>query len=318
MSRKLDTPASPCTRNVHIYDNHGHVLGGLYQNGSVNNLTLYDMCTVFIITPEPFTLFRLNEDESTGPGVFRTRVTAFPTSYIVLSSDGKPIPIQISDEYARRRIITKDNTSSKLTTTQKCFRNRVRSRDGQCVMTGIPTLQIEDFTLFNSTHIFPYAREQAWVDQGLARCVTDTSSPQDQGATKIHSVQNGLLLSLNARTLFETYVITVDINDGYKIICLTQDALGVDGRTLDLNCRDPENPDRVPDELLQWHYQQAVLAKIKGEGQKTWELQLTDWGDSIGEIREEPDAAERMEVELFTRLGPGEIDYSSAPELRPP
>jgi hypothetical protein len=40
--------------------------------------------------------------------------------------------------------------------------------------------------------------------------------------------------------------------------------------------------------------------------------------DPMGDIMEGPDAAERMEVELFTRLGAGEIDYGAAPEMHSP
>ncbi|OBT77314.1 hypothetical protein VF21_03466 [Pseudogymnoascus sp. 05NY08] len=104
--------------------------------------------------------------------------------------------------------------------------------------------------------------------------------------------------------------------DGYKIICLSQDVLNLDGRTLDLSCRDPQNPDRVPDELFYWHFRQAVLAMVKGNGQRMWDMQLED--DPMGDIMEGPDAVERMEAELFTRLGAGEIDYSAAPEMHSP
>lgn len=56
---------------------------------------------------------------------------------------------------------------------------------------------------------------------------------------------------------------------------------------------------------------------VKGEGQKPWDDSYDS--DIMAEIQEGPDAAERMEVELFTRLGAGEIDYSAAPaEARPP
>ena len=66
--------------------------------------------------------------------------------------------------------------------------------------------------MLHATHIVPYSREQAWVDQGFSRCITDLASPQSQGETKIHSVQNGLLLSLNAQALFDTHGVAVDVN----------------------------------------------------------------------------------------------------------
>ncbi|OBT39228.1 hypothetical protein VE00_09933 [Pseudogymnoascus sp. WSF 3629] len=202
--------------------------------------------------------------------------------------------------------------------TQKRFRDRVRERDDRrSVMSGLQIFPDEDFLLLHATYIFPYAHEQAWVDQGLSRWITDQASPQSQGVSKIHSVQNGLLLDLNCQALFDGQAITVDANDGYKIIYLTQDVLNLDGRTLDLSCRDPQNPDRVPDELFHWHFRQAVLATVKGNGQRIWDMQLEE-EDPMGDIMEGPDAAERMEVELFTRLGAGEIDYGAAPEMHSP
>lgn len=45
----------------------------------------------------------------------------------------------------------------------------------------------------------------------------------------------------------------------------------VDGRILDIVCRDPNNPDRVADELLRWHYHQCVLANMKGAGEPIFE-----------------------------------------------
>ena len=41
--------------------------------------------------------------------------------------------------------------------------------------------------------------------------------------------------------------------------------------------------------------------KVNAEPQTVWEEDLGE--DPMGEILSQPDAAERMEVELFTRLG---------------
>ncbi|KFZ01467.1 hypothetical protein V501_09972 [Pseudogymnoascus sp. VKM F-4519 (FW-2642)] len=222
MSRKLDTPErTPLSRNVYIYDNDGHILGGVYQNGSLTNLNLYEMCDIIIIASEPFSLFRLNKDGSTGAKVAKNRENLLAGSYIVLTNDGEPNSVRITNERTLRRIITKI-PSSKLTPT-----------------------------------------------------------------------------------------------DGYKIIYLSKDVLNLDGRTIDLSCRDPQSPDRVPDELFHWQFRQAILAIVRGNGQRIWNMQLEE-EDPMGDIMEGPDAAERMEAELFTRLGAGEIDYSAAPEMHSP
>lgn len=43
-----------------------------------------------------------------------------------------------------------------------------------------------------------------------------------------------------------------------------------------------------------------------GEIWPDWEQDFSEGGDVIGEIMEGPDAGERMELELFTRLGAGD------------
>lgn len=90
--------------------------------------------------------------------------------------------------------------------------------------------------------------------------------------------------------------------------------LNIDGRRLGLSCRVRQNTDGVPDELLRWHFLQAVLAHMKGAGQKSWD-KLPDGGDIIGEIMEGPHAAERMELEMYSRLGAGEMHHSTSPEV---
>lgn len=67
-------------------------------------------------------------------------------------------------------------------------------------------------------------------------------------------------------------------------------------------CRDPNNPDRVVDELLRWHFRQAILANMKGDGEPRFEHDFPAGTDMMGEILEGPFPAERMELELFSRL----------------
>ena len=64
-----------------------------------------------------------------------------------------------------------------------------------------------------------------------------------------------------------------------------------------------DNPQRPPDELLRWHFKQAVLINMKGVGEPVFEQDFPPGSDMVGEILHGPKAAERMEFELFTRLG---------------
>lgn len=80
----------------------------------------------------------------------------------------------------------------------------------------------------------------------------------------------------------------------------------VHGRVLSTTAiNPPNNNDRICDNVLRWHFEQAVLANMKGAGEKPWEFDLGE-RDEVGAIMAEEDAAERMEVELFTRLGAGD------------
>lgn len=63
------------------------------------------------------------------------------------------------------------------------------------------------------------------------------------------------------------------------------------------------SPNNVSPDLLRWHLKMCVYRNMKAntEPQEEWEEDLGE--DNMGAILDQPDAAERMEVELFTRLG---------------
>lgn len=71
---------------------------------------------------------------------------------------------------------------------------------------------------------------------------------------------------------------------------------------LDPVCRDPNDPNRVSDELLRWHFRQSVLANMKGAGEPLFECDFPPGTDMIGTILEGPCPAEHMEMQLFARL----------------
>jgi len=72
------------------------------------------------------------------------------------------------------------------------------------------------------------------------------------------------------------------------------------GRPLDQTFLD--NPLRPVDELLRWHFRQAVLANMKGQGEAYFETDFPPGSDVMGEIMSGPKTATRMEFELFGRL----------------
>ena len=72
---------------------------------------------------------------------------------------------------------------------------------------------------------------------------------------------------------------------------------------------------RPVDELLRWHFRQAVLTNMRGAGEPIFEHDFPPGSDMMGQILKGPRAADRMEFELFGRLAAQvEIDYSEGAE----
>jgi len=72
---------------------------------------------------------------------------------------------------------------------------------------------------------------------------------------------------------------------------------------------------RPLDELLRWHFKQAVLTNMKGAGESVFEHDFPPGSDMMGYILNGPRAADRMEFELFGRLAAQiEIEYSEGAE----
>jgi hypothetical protein len=83
-------------------------------------------------------------------------------------------------------------------------------------------------------------------------------------------------------------------------VFFTFDGKGLAGKRLDqvfLN-----NPQRPVDQLLRWHFRQAVLINMKGAGEPRFEHDFPPGSDIVGDILRGPRASERMEFELFNRV----------------
>ena len=80
----------------------------------------------------------------------------------------------------------------------------------------------------------------------------------------------------------------------------TFDGKGLAGKRLDQVFL--TNPQRPVDQLLRWHFRQAVLINMKGAGEPRFEHDFPPGSDIVGDILNGPKPAERMEFELFSRL----------------
>jgi hypothetical protein len=82
---------------------------------------------------------------------------------------------------------------------------------------------------------------------------------------------------------------------------------GIAGKHLDQRLLD--DPQRPVDQLLRWHFRQAVLVNMKGAGEPIFEQDFPPGSDIMGIILAGPKAAERMQFELFDRFAT-EVDLT--------
>jgi hypothetical protein len=70
------------------------------------------------------------------------------------------------------------------------------------------------------------------------------------------------------------------------------------------------HPERPVDQVLRWHFRQAVLANMCGAGEPMLEHDFPPGADMIQEIISGPRAAEVIEAHLFNRLSTEEFSPS--------
>ena len=90
------------------------------------------------------------------------------------------------------------------------FKNKVRERDGRCVVTKVENLAKESglWAGFEAAHIFPLAYEHQWNTQGWSQQISILPSQRSYGT--INSVQNGLLLENTIHTMFDLYYFSIN------------------------------------------------------------------------------------------------------------
>lgn len=88
--------------------------------------------------------------------------------------------------------------------------------------------------------------------------------------------------------------------DNKKIVCFAPDDDGIAGNYPDQEfVNDPRRP---VDQLLRWHFRQAVFANMRGAGEPTFECDFPPGSDMMGEITSGPYGADLMEFQLLSRL----------------
>ncbi|KAG0123934.1 hypothetical protein HOY82DRAFT_466541, partial [Tuber indicum] len=181
------------------------------------------------------------------------------------------------------------------------FTDSVHERDRRCIIAGMPAPLAEfgNRRSFDTAHIFPLVYEEYWNGRNYGDWITVPPANESDGS--INSVQNGILLRRDIRDYFDSYDLSVNPDDNFKIVCFTPDSLNyhIDCRHLDQTFIG--NALRPVDELLRWHFRQAVLDNVKGAGEPCFETDFPPGLDIMYEIMTGPKGGTRMEFELFTR-----------------
>ncbi|KAK9361339.1 hypothetical protein V1504DRAFT_432917 [Lipomyces starkeyi] len=242
-------------RTVHFYDalHPDDVLGGLFLHPSVTQKNFLFMLEILIVASDPYSVLL----RATGAILTPSEVTLEPGQYDIRSN----IPggtISITDELCIERLIS--STASGRT---EKFRNQVRERDGKCVITGTVKTMLygNRWFGFEAAHVFPLYLEQLFVDSKFSRWITNREGEHDSG---INSCQNGLLMQSNIHEEFDGFCFSINPDDNYKVISFGDDPFRLDGRVLDPVCLAAYSERGVRDELLRWHFRQAVLVNMRG------------------------------------------------------
>ncbi|KAG0132645.1 hypothetical protein HOY82DRAFT_606325 [Tuber indicum] len=249
------SPKRSLLRNVLFYDatKPDEVLGGLVQNGSITEGNFLDIIGIVVITWFPIRV----QERVWGHIVSRTDIPLKKGVYDIYCD----APMEVSEEDFVVHLTTHNITGH-----NERFRREVRDRDRKCFISGLinPEGQIEAdiWCDFQAAHIFPLQHESLWNELGYGQWVTDIEDTP--GRSKINSSQNGFLLDAAIHTKFDQYLISVNPDDNYKIVVFNLKILGLDGRIPDHVCRNEDDPHRVPDEILRWHFKQSILANVRG------------------------------------------------------
>ncbi|EER28860.1 hypothetical protein CPC735_035660 [Coccidioides posadasii C735 delta SOWgp] len=283
-------------RNVWLYEaSTGNLLGGAHQNGSMTEANLLSILEgVLLVVDDQWSV----KHRSSGLAIGSMNAPLQPGEYEIYCQSS----IRVNNEPWVARLI-----SHSISGRVDAFRDGVRARDGKCVVSGIVNVRApwNTWSGFEAAHVFPLDCESVWIEFNYGRWITDMDGTT--GVSRINSIQNGLLLRGDLHSDFDNYLFSINPDDGYKITFFGPDPFGLDGRTLDPVCRNPQDPHCVSDTLLRWHFRQAVLANMRGAGEPIFEHDFPPGTDMLAELRSEPEpyGKQRFEMEMSSRLRNG-------------
>ncbi|OBT95951.2 hypothetical protein VE01_06025 [Pseudogymnoascus verrucosus] len=152
-------------RNIHFVNSENDELGGAWQAGSLTWAEMTQRMEILFELPTTnFALFPCLEDGDPndplshhGPPIKLQKPNIIkPGFYVLLSPDGEPVDIPVNPEMPLPRALSRPLSSPNDPLSLK-LRNRVRERDGRCVITGRKA-KSGDFLALEVAHIFPVAQ----------------------------------------------------------------------------------------------------------------------------------------------------------------
>ncbi|KAH0538233.1 hypothetical protein FGG08_005152 [Glutinoglossum americanum] len=248
----MDVTNRSSGRNVFIYDadNPAEPLGGFVLTAGMTNADLHlIMGMVCVLYSNYYIMDGLVY--GTNKRIPSDGEELQPGKYYVLTNGY----ITVNEEPCLPQPVAADSE-----TCPAPFRDAIRERDRRCAITG-EGVTSSDRSGFEAAHIFPLSHEDHWNKNNFNRWIT---IPPAHGGP-INSVQNGILLRSDIHELFRNYDMSINPRDNYKVICFRPDEKGIAGKHLDKQfVGDPRRP---VDDLLWWHFRQAVLVNVRGDGE---------------------------------------------------
>ncbi|PUU78816.1 hypothetical protein B9Z19DRAFT_906321, partial [Tuber borchii] len=244
-------------RNANIYDSDrkDNLIGGLWIAEGITNANLYSMLEIFCTFSDTFYLRHFS-----GQLVERDQNPLQPGDYLIATNGS----IAVTDE---RPLLHTSPDSLQAGIRSESFHNALRERDRRCILTDRPALMgpYGYWDSFEATYIFPLEYEENWNDLGYRNWITVPPATKSDGS--INSPQNGILIGITESILFTSHQVSVDPDDNYKIVCFTPDTIGLNLAGRHLDQRFLEDPLRPVDQVLRWHFRQAVLIHVRGAGE---------------------------------------------------
>ncbi|KDQ18489.1 hypothetical protein BOTBODRAFT_28862 [Botryobasidium botryosum FD-172 SS1] len=288
-------------RNIRIYDSRGVEVAGVEQlpNGVWTGNRLYRALDVCFVAP---TVRWWLAGRDSGREVMRDNEPVAQGYYDVMSQGG-PLQIENTATPFFERTITPVTSPQVL---KSSLVAPLRLRDGKCVITG-RSPYAGRWTALQACHIVPLTHLELF-NEHFSSLLLDDTFPEGQ---PLNSVQNGLILGCEFHAHFVKYDFSIDPDDGYRIVWFSSVIKSmaphpeyVPGlRRADI----PENQ-RVLDEVLRWHYTQAVLGNVRGAGVRWNDSWDEDLGGKFGRLDlsekrwTDPERKGFLESELGVRL----------------